>query len=219
ALLFLATYHSSRLPLSSQSLQSQLLPQADKRRYIFVDLGANGADTLDVFLKHPGARYQYDYPRPEWATYEETEIFLFETNPVFNTHLVNANEYYDERGIKVTIFPSTVVDVKDGIRTFFLHTVNEQNHFWGSSIYTNHPDVVRSQIVKMDIEGSEYEVVPHLAEMSAWVVMDYLLVEWHSVDISGGSPEDVEMRKKWAEDAKTKLESEGVKMPHYDSAG
>ena len=42
-----------------------------KPRYIFVDLGANSADSLEVFLKHEGAKFQYDFPRPDWATYDQ----------------------------------------------------------------------------------------------------------------------------------------------------
>ncbi|KAF9934078.1 hypothetical protein BGZ67_004008 [Mortierella alpina] len=213
-----------------------------KPRYIFVDLGANRADSLEVFLQNPGAKFQYDFPRPSWATHEEAEIFLFEANPVFNGHLVKAKEACDERGIKVTIFPSTVVDVKDTIRTFFMDTVNDAHDYWGSSIYASHPDAVRSGakgtdltgvniatwllrntlprdfvVVKMDIEGAEYEVIPHMADMGAWVVMDHLLVEWHGARVGGGSTEEVQLREDRAAAAKNKLIQEGVKMPAYDS--
>jgi len=167
---------------------------------------------------------------------------LFEANPVFNTHLVEAKQTYEQKGVKVNIFPSTVVDVKDGIRTFFLDTVNGAHDYWGSSIYANHPDAIKSQskgtdltginlarwllmntlpqdfvVIKMDIEGAEYEVVPHLAEMSAWTVIDHLLVEWHPPQHGGGTPEEIDFRAKRAEAAKQKLVAEGVIMPHYDS--
>ena len=161
------------------------------------------------------------------------EIFLFEANPYFNTPLVQAKEHYDSLGIKVTIFPSTVVDVKDGTRTFFLDTVNNDHDFWGSSIFANHPDAVISQsngteltainisrwllmntlprdfvVVKMDIEGAEYEVVPHMAEMSIWTVVDHLLIEWHL---------NVAEDETLAKIAIEKLMAEGVNMPAYDS--
>lgn len=165
------------------------------------------------------------------------EIYLFEANPYFNTALVQAKEHYDALGIKVNIFPSTVVDVKDGTRTFFLDTVNTANDFWGSSTYANHPDAIASKsngtelsainisrwllmntlprdfvVVKMDIEGSEYEVITHMAEMSAWTVMDHLFVEWHD-----GVNEDADLDAR-AKAAMKKLQDEGVNMPVYDSA-
>jgi FkbM family methyltransferase len=160
---------------------------------------------------------------------------LFEANPRFNTPLVQAKEHYNSLGIKVNIFPSTVVDVRDGTRTFFLDTVNTANDFWGSSIYANHPDAIASKsngtelsainisrwllmntlprdfvVVKMDVEGAEYEIIPHMVEMSAWTVVDHLLVEWH-----GGVAGDAALN--YAKAAEEKLKAEGVNMPVYDS--
>lgn len=43
----------------------------DKPRYIFVDLGANAADSLEAFLKHPNAKFEYDFPAPKWAKHED----------------------------------------------------------------------------------------------------------------------------------------------------
>ena len=164
------------------------------------------------------------------------EIFLFEANPTFNTALVEAKERYDEKGIKVNIYPSTVADLKDGTRTFYLDNVNSGNDFWGSSTHANHPDVVKSHtngteltainvarwllmntlprdfvVVKMDIEGSEYEIIPHMVEMKIWTVLDHLLVEWHPSTLSEGY--DVEQ----VNAASEILEARGVNMPKYDS--
>jgi hypothetical protein len=68
-------------------------------------------------------------------------------------------------------------------------------------------------VVKMDIEGSEYEIVPHMAEMSVWTVVDHLLVEWH-----GSVPDNPEFSDAIAKAAEGKLKAEGVNMPSYDSA-
>ncbi|KAG0043823.1 hypothetical protein BGZ83_011000 [Gryganskiella cystojenkinii] len=218
-------------------------PDPNAPRYIFVDLGANGADSLETFLQSFNAKFSYSFPKPSWANHEDAEIFLFEANPIFNTKLIQAKEKYTARGIKVNIFPSTVVDTEDGIRTFYLDTVNSEHDYWGSSIYASHPDAIKSNstgtrltsinisrwllqnflprdfvVVKMDIEGAEYEIVPHMADMQAWSVMDELLVEWHGRDIGGGSPEEIELRWTRAQAAKNKLISEGVHMPAYDSS-
>jgi len=167
-----------------------------------------------------------------------TEIYLFEANPYFDTALVQAKEHYDALGIKVNIFPSTVVDVRDGTRTFFLDTVNTANDFWGSSTHANHPDAIKSEsngtelsainisrwllmntlprdfvVVKMDIEGAEYEIIPHMAEMSVWTVVDYLLVEWHNFAL-----EAADYNEARAMAAVEMLKAEGVNMPSYDSA-
>ncbi|KAJ5364855.1 uncharacterized protein N7496_010568 [Penicillium cataractarum] len=240
-------------------------------RYIFIDIGANRADTLEVFLKQKSAKFEYDFPRPDWATYDqagehaqsnlksygsvniltklksslELEIHLFEANPHFNAALLHAKERHVELGVQVEIYPSTVADIKDGTRIFYLDTVNTAHDFWGSSIYASHPDVVRSKnngtelstvnlsrwllmntlprdfvVVKMDVEGSEYELVPHMAEMGVSAVLDYLLVEWHpSVIDKADLPEDeVTFRHARMKAAEEKLKAEGVNMPHYDSS-
>ncbi|KJK75408.1 hypothetical protein H634G_09426 [Metarhizium anisopliae BRIP 53293] len=226
-------------------------------RYIFVDLGANIGDSLDAFLRKEDAKFQYKFPRPDWARYEEAgkfasiaqvpkrmlahfpfceiDIYLFEGNPAFNPALVEAKQRHRSRGVNVNIFPSTVVDVRDGTRMFYLDTINDEHDYWGSSIYANHPDAVDSGsngteltainisrwllmntlphdfvVVKMDIEGSEYDVIPHMAEMRAWTVIDHLLVEWHSGLHDGDAVRRAEMGMK-------KLVAEGVNMPEYDS--
>lgn len=260
AVLLLSTFYVNE-PLKLYNSHKKS-PQPPKPRFIFVDLGANRADSLEIFLGHEGAKFKYDFPRPDWATYDQagaycshafpenspetlpslnltlsTDIYLFEANPHFNIPLVEAKERYRDQGINVNIFPSTVVDVKDGTRTFYLDTVNEGNDFWGSSTYAVHPDVVNSHsngteltsinisrwllmntlprdyvVVKMDIEGAEYQVIPHMLEMSAWKVVDYLFVEWHSWVLSGDSSTGQMVKI-----AQEELVAKGVNMPAYDS--
>lgn len=47
------------------------LRDPNKPRYIFVDLGANRADSLEAFLQHEGAKFEYDFPAPTWAGHED----------------------------------------------------------------------------------------------------------------------------------------------------
>jgi len=47
------------------------LTDSHKPRYIFVDLGANSADSLDVFLNREDAKFKFDFPRPDWATHDQ----------------------------------------------------------------------------------------------------------------------------------------------------
>lgn len=46
-------------------------------------------------------------------------------------------------------------------------------------------------VVKDEHQKAEYEVVPHMAEMGLWSVVDHLLVEWHSFEIGGPTPEEI----------------------------
>ncbi len=63
----------------------------------------------------------------------------------------------------------------------------------------------------MDIEGAEYDILPHMVEMSAWTVIDHLLVEWHT-----NLPTEAAVKR--ANAAVDRLRAEGVHMPEYDSA-
>jgi hypothetical protein len=69
AVFLLATYHRSNLFPDSRGSHGPGGPH--KPRYIFVDLGANRADSLEAFLKHQNAKFQYDFPRPDWATHDQ----------------------------------------------------------------------------------------------------------------------------------------------------
>ena len=166
------------------------------------------------------------------------EIHLFEANPHFNSALVEAKERYLKKGKKINIYPSTVVGIKDGTQTLYLDTVNTDNDFWGSSTHADAPDALASQdkaveltsvnlsrwllmntlpqdfvVIKMDIEGAEYEIIPHMAEMSAWTVVDFLLIEWHfRVLKEGGDPSEAKTKA-----AQKILIANGVRMPDYDS--
>lgn len=70
-----AVYPSLTTSTLAQSLQAVGIqhskPQTIAPRYVFVDLGANRADSLEVFLGHDGAKWQQEFPRPEWATYAD----------------------------------------------------------------------------------------------------------------------------------------------------
>ncbi|TPX32751.1 hypothetical protein SmJEL517_g04251 [Synchytrium microbalum] len=200
------------------------------RRCVFLDLGANRADTLKVFLKEPDAKFKYDFPVPFWATHETCEIYLFEANPLFTPALKNASVEYNAKGINVTVFPETAVAAVDGSITLHLDTTTVEHDFWGSSILdedSNRPSVVISAIdistwimknfkprdyvlVKMDIEKAEYNVLPRMLEVEAWKVMDVLLIEFHDPPRLNNGIRDIAMA------ATVKL-SEHVFIPHYDS--
>ena len=67
ALFLLATYYRFIITPKWSDLGSA----GRKPRYIFVDLGANGADSLEVFLQHERTKFKYEFPRPEWANYDQ----------------------------------------------------------------------------------------------------------------------------------------------------
>lgn len=53
------------------TLRHSALSGSPKPRFVFVDLGANRADSLEAFLKVPNSKFQYNYPRPSWARHQD----------------------------------------------------------------------------------------------------------------------------------------------------
>ncbi|KAI9240712.1 MAG: hypothetical protein BYD32DRAFT_458522 [Podila humilis] len=216
---------------SRSSLFAPLTTAPSKPRYIIVNLGIGNGEALEMFLKN--SETMSDLPKPKWAEYHDAELFLFEANPYYNSDLVELKQKYSLQGIKVEIFPSTLVGVKNGLGTFMLDS--EKDYHGSSSTEDNGPGMgprkmtdltvinfsqwllmnVLPQdfvVVKMSIKGAEYDVVPHMAEMGLWAVVDHLLVDWHSFDIGGATPEEIQYRDDRAAAALAKLEAEGVKM-------
>ena len=78
SLLFpIALVASAFLLLASvRHLGQSVWGRGGKPRYIFVDLGANRADSLEAFLRHPDAKFKRDFPRPSWATYEQAGMYI-----------------------------------------------------------------------------------------------------------------------------------------------
>ncbi|KAM3539095.1 hypothetical protein ARSEF1564_007984 [Beauveria bassiana] len=117
------------------------------------------------FLETPEAKFKYDFPAPQWATHDDAEIFLFEANLVFNDALVHARQKYAAVGTAITIYPSTVVDTTDGLRTFYLDEVTEDHNYWSSSTYKNHPDAIAS-----GSKGTELSAI----NIARWLLMNTL---------------------------------------------
>ncbi|TPX72810.1 hypothetical protein SpCBS45565_g00112 [Spizellomyces sp. 'palustris'] len=208
-------------------------------RPIFIDLGANRGDSIRVFQKEPGSKWVQDFPKPYFFEYSDFECYLFEANPLFTKDLEETKTFYAEKEqpVKVHIHPGTIVSTKDGFTEMAIDTLSVENDFWGSSIYqwsddgkenkkgtTKLPSVNFSKfliknfrkedyvVVKMDIEGAEYEVLPHLVETGAYKLIDVLLVEWHP-----RHPAFKEADWKVANEACEEMTKAGIYIPYYDS--
>lgn len=200
-------------------------------RFVFIDLGANDGDTCRAFYQLPSATFNMSYPKPEGKDYKDAEVFLFEANPSFNNHLINLKQELSLQGYKVNIFPSTPVWTEEKVMPFFLD--KRDDHAAGSSLDPVHPDPVKTGnhyvnlttisvahfimqnflpqdfvVVKMDIEITEYSIVPHLAKMQTWTLIDHLLIEFHAWLIPQEDPRVQQM-----EDACTLMEEHGVHVP------
>lgn len=196
-------------------------------RCVFIDLGAADGNSFNFFLKD-GYGEVGKCPSVDWSA------VLVEANPRFNSQLDAIGK---QNAGKIDVKSSTAAYMCEGQTSFFLDTVNTQKNFWGSSMSSNHPDVQRSGqqkvtvptsnlnrilyeqtipadwvMVKMDIEGSEYDVLPCTASSSAASLIDRLYLEQHAASwgMAGTTPQQME-------DAKNKLRQAGVDIPNYFS--
>ena len=130
------------------------------------------------------------------------DIYAFEANPEFDKILDETRKQVSLKH-KVNLYNQTAAWTYDGTIDFYLDTVNQNNHFWGSSLNKNHPDVVRSGsvkvsvkcmdiagiikqyklddlvVIKMDIEGAEYDLLLDFIKKDVLQLVDFMAIEFH----------------------------------------
>lgn len=200
-------------------------------RCVFIDLGAANGNTFDLFVKD-GYGPLSKCPSNQWSA------ILVEANPRFDQQLGGIGQQHPGQ---IDVKSSTAAYMCEGKTSFYLDTVNHDNNYWGSSMNSNAPDVQKSGkkkvtvptvnlnrvlyeqtipadwvMVKMDIEGSEYDVLPCLAKSDSAKLIDRLYLEEHSHlpkeswGMAGTTPQE------FAE-AKQELRNKGVDIPAYFS--
>lgn len=197
---------------------------------IFIDLGAANGNTFQDFENN---RYG-EVKNCAYGT-GDYEAFLVEANPRFE----GALKAIEKENKKVHAYAATAAYMCEATTSFFLDTVTTEHNYWGSSLSKNHQDVKKSGmqkvtvptanlmrilyentipgdyvIVKMDIEGAEWDILPCLAEAPIAHNIDRLYLEQHPADWAASGPGKPEST---IPDAKAKLTSKGVDMPGYFS--
>mmetsp|Transcript_57287 Transcript_57287/g.123958 ORF Transcript_57287/g.123958 Transcript_57287/m.123958 type:complete len:262 (-) Transcript_57287:104-889(-) len=198
---------------------------------VFIDLGAADGNTFRDFLNNTYGPVA-GCPSGTW------EAFLVEANPRFNEPLQQVASHPPGKIAGMThVESSTAAYMCEATTSFYLDTANAQTNYWGSSMSDSHPDVKKSGftkvtvptvnlnrilfehtipgdwvMVKMDIEGSEFDVLPCLAKSPAASLIDRLYMEQHdpSWGMSGTTLAEMEA-------AKAELKQRGVDIPPYFS--
>jgi FkbM family methyltransferase len=193
---------------------------------IFIDLGAADGNTFQDFLQNKYGPVS-NCPSGDW------EAFLVEANPQFDAPLKLLEQQYAGQ---VHALASTAAFTCEGQTSFYIDTDPTHNH-WGSSMNTNSPDVVKSGkqqvtvpttnviqliaehvlpgdwvMLKVDVEGAEYELVPCLAEYKDAGLIDRMYLEEH-----WWFKTDTQTTPEMMAAAKAKLQSMHVDIPQYYS--
>lgn len=134
----------------------------------------------------------------------------FEGNAIHTPRLLELQDAYTKVGYPVVIFTDTAVWTSEGTMNFYRdHQAAKDKHEWGASTvpwlkganYTtaisidmnhlmhrihalwasssSHTNNSRT-VAKMDIEGSEYEVLPHMITHGSICMIDVMTIEWHA---------------------------------------
>lgn len=187
---------------------------------IFIDLGAAGGNTLETWLADGYGPVKNCPHGGDW------EAFLVEANPQFDSKLQALER---NLGGKVHSMASTAAYTCESTTTFSIDPDVAHDH-WGSSI--EHQFVGAKQVtvptvnvnkliaentirgdwvvLKVDIEGAEYEVIPCLAKSDVAKLVDDLFVEQH-----WWLKETTDAQKVALKAATQTLKKKGVRVPFY----
>jgi len=194
---------------------------------IWIDLGAADGNSFKSFLENYYGPVG-NCPNGQW------EAVLVEANPRFDQALSGvASEWPGS----MHMYSSTAAYMCKAQTTFFLDTVTHANNYWGSSMSANAADVKASGLqkvtvptlnlnqilyemtipgdwvmVKMDIEGAEWDILPCLALAPAASLVDRLFVEIHNQSMSNTGTDPATM-----EAAQSLLRLRGIDIPAYFS--
>jgi len=187
---------------------------------VFIDLGAANGNSFDQFLKNAYGPVA-SCPSGQW------EAILVEANPQFTAQL---NTVATNHPGTVRALSATAAYQCAGSTSFSIDPDVAHNH-WGSSMSYDHgsnkvtvPTINVNQLIaenvmpgdwvmlKVDIEGAEYDVLPCLSQFTQLNKIDTIFVEEH-----GWLAKDSAYTPQQYAAAKASIMAAGVQMPHYDS--
>jgi len=188
---------------------------------VFIDLGAAHGNSFDQFLKNaygPVAKC----PSGQW------EAILVEANPQFTAQLNTVAAAQPPGAVRA--MSATAAYQCAGTTSFSIDPDVAHNR-WGSSMKFDHkgnkvtvPTINVNQLVaenvmpgdwvmlKIDIEGAEYDVLPCLSQFTQLNKIDIIYVEEHA-----WMAKNSEYTPQQYAAAKASLVSAGISMPYYDA--
>lgn len=192
---------------------------------VFIDLGAANGNTLQDFVN---GKYGPVAQCPSGGQWQAT---LVEANPRFTAELKQVEVNYAGA---VTAAAASAAYMCEAQTTFYLDTQSHEHNYWGSSMSPNHVDTQKSGhqavtvptvnilkllyeqtipgdyvMLKMDIEGAEWDVLPCLSQAPVAALVDRLLVELHPMSWGNAGTDQATMNG-----ALATLRAKGVDIPN-----
>lgn len=182
------------MPCQCDLIQTHWLPSRRVTpKCVFIDLGAANGNTLQDFVNGKYGPLA-NCPSGQW------EATLVEANPRFDAPLKQAEVTHAG---SVHARSSTAAYMCEAKTTFYLDTKTVAHNYWGSSMSANHADTEGGKtpvtvptvnivkllyettipgdyvILKMDIEGAEWDILPCLSKTPVAQLVDRLMLEMH----------------------------------------
>lgn len=157
------------------------------RKFVFIDLGARNGDTIDWFIE--------TYPK----RLNNCVIYAFEANPKntedlvqykiahpeLDINLIHKAVWIHSNGINFTVDNRPKKKVAGSI----FSTIRQQRLFGMQSVFVQSVDISKwisehvlleqELVLKMDIEGAEFQVIDKMIEDESITLVDTFVVDWH----------------------------------------
>jgi FkbM family methyltransferase len=174
--------------------------ELETKRWVYIDLGVNNGDSVYSFFtgraKYPSLLTQADIQDNTWI------VHAFEANPRFNDQLDRMKKEIENGGRReINLYKSTAAWIYNGNISFYVETKNAKHSYWASSIKSDMVEEKEKEqvtvpcvdiagllsqftdedmvVMKVDIEGAEFELLTHLIARNALRVVDIIGVEYH----------------------------------------
>ncbi len=197
--------HAEIQPVAAQISQAAALHKGER---IFVDCGFNTGEALQSFIDFLPKDFKYYGFEVNEPLFAQAALGLLHRNPEIVSLQFQAVSDRDgeaefffsgtSHGLVVgegtTIVQGKLPDVTQYDRPQKARAIDFSN--WVGQVARNHtsgqPPFV---VIKMDIEGAEYLVLEHMADMGTLNNINILIIEFHSNQFEGNLRQEYEMRE------------------------
>ncbi|CAE7764559.1 SKIV2L2 [Symbiodinium pilosum] len=194
-------------------------PQRTQPRCIFIDLGAADGNSYNMFLNG-------EYGQISDCPNQEYEAYLVEANPHFETELNNkAATSVPGKEIYIMMNGAWMCEADTTFHvTSAASSLAPQGNAEDVKVHLiNTISLIKSKtipgdkvLLKVDIEGAEFDIIPCLAQSDVLSPDMTAFVEEHYF-LGGVKRSLTHVKDKDYKAAKEVMISKGVKMPHYSS--
>jgi FkbM family methyltransferase len=217
-------------------------PQRPIGTQVYIDIGSNNGMSVLRFLNFPDTSGPYDASTP-YHGQGQWHIVMLEANPLHAQRLQGMAQYLRAFGHTVQLLaPSALSTQHGGNITFFLDTPDAATYaastVAGANSHSGHEVVVPTVdiaylcnsfvlgglmehdyvVVKMDVEGSEYDILLQAIEAGIPALWDELYVEFHEDNnwVLRGTSLEQEAREKRGVIERQMTEQFGLKVGTWD---